>query len=809
MMSTLGLIRCPKVACLGLLLTAGLMLVACGTSDPTPSPSPTPTVAATATPVPTVEPTPTPQPTTVSEQAAAKVEPTPTPEPTSTPEPTPAPQPISVSSLAEGTAGGPGKIAFVSHRDGNPEIYVMNADGTNQTRLTNHPAEDTLPSWSPDGARLAFVSLRDGNREIYVMNADGSNLARLTDNPDHDGGPAWSPDGASIAYVSRIGEGNFEVYVMEADGSDKVRLTFNLVGEASPSWSPDGAKIAFTSARQGHNEMYVMNTDGSNQLPLMDLEPTGIFNRHQMPVWSPDGARIAFRQPGEDDGGLYVINADGTNEILLKVAAAWPAWSPDGTKVSFLAGRDNPQMYVMNADGTNVTKLMAGPDLDRHFRPAWAPGSVPATLVTVPTTTPTPVPTTAPEEAVVKVEATPTPEPTATLEPAVAELQLVGAALTEPRESPTAGVYVHGKYAFVGSQNAGYEPPYPKTGIRIVDISDPANPELVGRIPLRSFEKFTTQGPDNKEGSHSHGDAVATRIESDSFQGDIAILLQGVPDSFTLEEYPMPFGIWDVNDPADPQFLGPLSLGEHFPADSLGDKPNDTKAVHGQYFYAIYSKGVMEHARDHSNDHHLAIVDLSDPRNPVVVGDWQDTVQVGLTGLSVNASGTRVYLLGRFEKQFLLYVLDVQDPTNPVELARFVWPLPFAGSFSPGRPVANADDTLVIFADGSWERGRQSELHILDISDLSAIREISTIECHPEVFRSCWAHDLVIKGNLVYSTWERGGVQATDISDPSNPVIVGGFFSPNREAPWISDVALYGDYAVVATVWGPGLYILR
>ena len=116
---------------------------------------------------------------------------------------------------------------------------------------------------------------------------------------------------------------------------------------------------------------------------------------------------------------------------------------------------------------------------------------------------------------------------------------------------------------------------------------------MVGRIPLRSFEQFTTEGADGGQGSHSHGDVVATTIDSAAFQGDIAIVLQGVPDTFTLDEYPMPFGIWDVTDPADPQFLGPLSLGNHFSADSLGDKPNDTKAVHGHYFYAIYSTGQM------------------------------------------------------------------------------------------------------------------------------------------------------------------------------------------------------------------------
>ena len=359
-----------------------------------------------------------------------------------------------------------------------------------------------------------------------------------------------------------------------------------------------------------------------------------------------------------------------------------------------------------------------------------------------------------------------------------------------------------------------YGQPNIKTGIRILDISNPANPTLVGRIPLRSFEYGN--GSD-----HSHGDAVATRIDSAAFQGDVAIVLQGVPDTYSVAEYSMPFGIWDVTVPADPKFLGPLSLGNHFNADDLGDKPNDTKAVRGQYFYTVHSTGEMER---HEKDHHLGIVDLSDPRNPVTVGRWEDTKQVHMRGLSVNAAGTRVYIIGQFGREFLIYVLDVEDPTNPVELARFVWPFPFAGSFSPGRPVPNADDTLLVFADGSWEGGRESRLHILDISDLGEIREISTVD-FPEhgghllrrwKNRWSWAHDLAIRGDLVYSTWLEGGVQLIDISDPAHPVKLGGFFSPNDgilnkifEKSALSDIALFGEYAVATTVWGPGLYIVR
>ena len=87
----------------------------------------------------------------------------------------------------------PERIAFASDRDGNFEIYVMNADGSNQTNLTNDPAGDLAPIWSPDGSRIAFASSRDGNPEVYVMNADGSGLANLTGNPDYDGSHAWSP----------------------------------------------------------------------------------------------------------------------------------------------------------------------------------------------------------------------------------------------------------------------------------------------------------------------------------------------------------------------------------------------------------------------------------------------------------------------------------------------------------------------------------------------------------------------------------------------------------------------------------------
>jgi TolB protein len=122
-----------------------------------------------------------------------------------------------------------GQIVFTSYRDGNFEIYVMDADGGNQENLTNHPAFDYYPDWSPDGAsntgRIAFTSFRDGNLEIYVMDADGGNQENLTNHPAFDYDPDWSPDGTKIAFVSRRDGGPSQVYVMDADGKNVIKLT--------------------------------------------------------------------------------------------------------------------------------------------------------------------------------------------------------------------------------------------------------------------------------------------------------------------------------------------------------------------------------------------------------------------------------------------------------------------------------------------------------------------------------------------------------------------------------------------------------
>ncbi len=258
-----------------------------------------------------------------------------------------------------------GLIAFSSVRDGNYEIYIMSANGSNQTRLTNNSNHDLAPKWSPDGNKIAFYSDIDGNYEIYIMNSDGTNQSNLTNNLAPDSSPSWSPDGSMIAFTSNR-DVNQEIYVMNKDGSNQNNLTNNLASDSSPSWSPDGAKIAFSSYRDGNYDIYIMNTDGSNQTRLL----TNGYN----PSWSPNGAKIAFTSYRDGNNEIYIMDANGSNQIRLTNNSAsdnYPSWSPDGAKIAFSYNRDgdNQEIYVMDADGSNQTRLTNNSNDD--FYPSW------------------------------------------------------------------------------------------------------------------------------------------------------------------------------------------------------------------------------------------------------------------------------------------------------------------------------------------------------------------------------------------------------------------------------------------------------
>ena len=261
-----------------------------------------------------------------------------------------------------------GRIAFLSTRDGNEEIYIMNADGTNQTRLTFNSSNDAYPAISPDGSRIAFTSNRNGSSEIYVMNIDGSDQTRLTNTtyPYGDYYPSWSPDGSMIAFYSSRSN-DFDIYTMNADGSDITQLTNAGTFNGYPSWNPNGNLIAFDSTRDGNSEIYVMNSDGSNQTRLT-YNPTSGNNN---PAWSPEGNMIAFFSGRDGNSEIYVMNSDGSNQNNLtnNSAGDWnPCWSPDGSMIAF----DRGEIYVMNSDGSNQTRLTnTASSINRY--PSWGP----------------------------------------------------------------------------------------------------------------------------------------------------------------------------------------------------------------------------------------------------------------------------------------------------------------------------------------------------------------------------------------------------------------------------------------------------
>ncbi len=256
---------------------------------------------------------------------------------------------------------------------GNTTIYVMNSDGSGLRRLARAGSLRKIASgqregggdglaWSPDGRRIAFLSDRDGDFDLYVMNADGTGQRNLTRKPGFDSDPVWSPDGRRIAYVSKPdrkgatrGRG---IYVMNADGSAQRMLARGGCCGSPIAWSPDGRKIAFRTDRDGNGEIYVMNADGSRQLRLTRNR---VSDGH--PTWSPDGRKIMFVRAEFRYGNseIFVVNPDGTGQRNLTRNPAEdsaPAWSPDGRKIVFVSKRDhNGEIYVMNADGRGQRKL--------------------------------------------------------------------------------------------------------------------------------------------------------------------------------------------------------------------------------------------------------------------------------------------------------------------------------------------------------------------------------------------------------------------------------------------------------------------
>jgi hypothetical protein len=278
-----------------------------------------------------------------------------------------------------------GQIAFVRLDDSlgsqNTDIYLMDAEGNGELRLTDHPAVDVEPAWSPDGQNLAFSSDRHGKSgypQIYTMTADGERIEQVTTGFAEADSPSWSPDGARIAFRA-FSEAGDEIFTANSDGSDLVQVSNERDDGASgaywPAWSPDGSRIAHKRIRydaetQTDSEaLYSMTSEGAE---VERLTPEFFFDG--APTWSPDGSKIAFaaRRNGEEAASIFVMNADGSGLSAVMEDGAGPSWSPDGTEIAFASARDgDSEIYVMSPDGSGVTQLTDN-DL-QDSEPAWQP----------------------------------------------------------------------------------------------------------------------------------------------------------------------------------------------------------------------------------------------------------------------------------------------------------------------------------------------------------------------------------------------------------------------------------------------------
>ncbi|MFG3011270.1 TolB family protein [Streptomyces cinerochromogenes] len=286
--------------------------------------------------------------------------------------------------------GSNGRIVFVSDRDGNDEIYTMNAgttpaDRASLRRLTNNSVPDRDPVFSSDGSKIAFASLRDDNWDVYTMNADGTDETRITTDASGEFQPTFAPGFTrprqTIAFtstrdVSGTHPFNYEVYRLDPESAGlAMQLTFDPELDTEPAWSPTACQIAFSSKRAGGNrDIYVMGCSGLDTRRL-----TTKPSNDSWPAFSPDGRKIAFQSNRGGNTDIYVMNTDGTGvtQVTNDVSEDWqPAFSPDGAWVVYTSwnGLGNADIYARKLDGTAEQRLTSGPGgSTRNTQPDWQP----------------------------------------------------------------------------------------------------------------------------------------------------------------------------------------------------------------------------------------------------------------------------------------------------------------------------------------------------------------------------------------------------------------------------------------------------
>lgn len=319
----------------------------------------------------------------------------------------------------------PGRIAFISERDGNKEVYSVRPDGTAEQRITERPADDFFgtvlpdgaglllialegddgdrverfwlhpaaggapravgprgalmrnPAWGPDGRWVIFESnTRDGYRDIYRLENATGEVRALTNNPEGNFRPSLSPDGQWVVFSSSR-DSVSELYRMRPDGSEVRRLTFTPRDEWGVRWSSDGGLLAFLSDRDGSDRIYLGDPNGQG-IRRLSTEPFNPYVIEDKPTWAPNRARIAWvhREPEKPSRIRFVDLSTGERGEIRAPAPGDmddPAWSPDGEQLAFsLTDGDQAQVYVARGDGSAPTPVTrgAGP----NWAPVWLAG---------------------------------------------------------------------------------------------------------------------------------------------------------------------------------------------------------------------------------------------------------------------------------------------------------------------------------------------------------------------------------------------------------------------------------------------------
>lgn len=300
--------------------------------------------------------------------------------PTPIPTATPVPDPLRVG----------GSVVYTLRTGGQTDLWALGIGETEPLRLTNHPADDRDPAWSPDGTRVAFTSRRDGNWELYLLEVATGAISRLTYTPGFEGAPTWSPDGAFLAYEGYNEQTqNLDIYIISADPEiatrdGAVQMTASPAPDTEPAWSPLGRQIAYVTWREGNQEIIVFDLDNPSpdrEQQALNLTQTRDINETH-PVWSHDGARIAYTAKVSGVEGVYYrpVDQPGAEPVLIG-RGRMPAWAPNDASVLYMLDIERrtqliakaPDSFGAATDATSLPGSAADPD--------WTGAALPASFV--------------------------------------------------------------------------------------------------------------------------------------------------------------------------------------------------------------------------------------------------------------------------------------------------------------------------------------------------------------------------------------------------------------------------------------------